>query len=268
MSQHPRAVLLPKLFPLDLLTLGEFLTNPLQPTVNSHVAKDIALDPTAILSARPEAPYKTFVSLEKEGRFSVTFTKLLGLNVGAKRGNFLKIEAEEMLYRTLKHPEAIFRSICESDEASKQWIANMALYRKDFYFVVGLQELKNARFQRVVLREGDGSGHITLPLEHTGQLPIEAGVKVSGKGFGMADVIVNGIFGIEVRRVKCKVGKVGDPVVTEQISWVFAHEKTKGSREEERERVYVELGDSIDLEELERLCGLYEAEEADEDDED
>ena len=263
MSTDPRCVLLPKLFPAELLALGQLLPNPLKPSVYNFSATILPVTPDLILAATPESPYSNFVSLEREGRFAVTLTKLIGVNFGAKQGNFLKIEADEMQYRSLKTPEAIFQSICD-DGAAKEWIKSMALHRKSFYLVVGLQELKNAKFQRVILKEGSGGGHITVPLETTGQLPIEANMKISGKGFGKADATVSGVFGIEVRRVKCKVGKIGEPGITGEISWVFSHEKTKGAKEEKIERISVHLGEAADLEELQQLLVVSDDLEADE----
>ena len=71
---------------------------------------------------------------------------------------------------SLKLPEAAFKSITENQEAAA-WIKSMATHHKDFYLVVGLQELKNARFPRVVFKESDGEGHVTAPLDNVGQLP-------------------------------------------------------------------------------------------------
>jgi hypothetical protein len=195
---------------------------------------------------------------------SITLTKLLGLNVGSKSGNFLKIDADEMNYTSLKLPEATFKSITE-EQGTAAWIKSMATHHKDFYFVVGLQELKNARFQRVVFKESDGGGHITVPLDNVGQLPIEAGVQISGTGFGTTGATVNGVFGIEVRKVKCSFWKPGEPRITEQISWVYAHEKTKGKEPEEVEQISVRLGELANAEELEQL--LKAAEEFEEEEE-
>jgi hypothetical protein len=263
MSPDPSAVLLPKLFPAELLKLGQLLPNPLKPSVFNFSGSLLPVSADLVVAAEPESPYSTFVSLEREGRLKTSLTKFIGLDLGAKQGNFLKIDADAMQYNSLKKPEDLFKSICD-DDAAKAWINSMALNKKAFYFVVGLQELKEAKFQRVILKEGSAGAHIIVPLEHTGQLPIEANVKVSGKGFGKAESTVSGIFGIEVRRVKSKVKKAVEPNLTDEISWVFSHEKTKGAKAEDATQVSVQLGEPASFEELEQLLKVSEDDEDEE----
>src|SRR3954471_14429667 len=139
MSSAPRSVLLPKLFPKELLALGQLLPNPLNPSISNFSSSILSVGPELTIPAEPEAPYSSFVSLEREGRFSVSLTRLLGLHIGAKHGNFLKIDADAMEYTSLKTPETVFESIC-NDDSAKEWMKTMAMYKKDFYIVVGLQE--------------------------------------------------------------------------------------------------------------------------------
>ncbi|KAE8452948.1 hypothetical protein EG329_012135 [Mollisiaceae sp. DMI_Dod_QoI] len=129
------------------------------------------------------------------------------------------------------------------EEKAKEWVRSLVEYKKDFYLVVGLQELKEAKFQRVIKHEVNRERHFPVPLDNIGQLCIEAGAKISGVGFGKAETTLSEVVGIEVMKVKCRVGKVGELGITDQISWVYAQKKTKGAKEEELEQISVQLGE-------------------------
>lgn len=114
-----------------------------------------------------------------------------------------------MKYTSIKDPKNVLRSIIEEEKA-KEWARSLVEYRKYFYLVVGLQELKEAKFQRVTINEVNVEGHFPVPLDNIGQLCIETSAK--------AETTVSGAVGIEVKKVKCRVGKVGEPGITDQIS--------------------------------------------------
>jgi hypothetical protein len=250
MSPSSKAFFLPKVFPSSLFSLGEFVSNPMEPTVYPFIPST----PTGqVVEADPEKPYKTIVSLDKTGSISLKLTRLIDFGLGGQSANLLSIEAEEMNYRTLKFPDQDFRNIVAASEEARKWMSEVALNAKTCYMVVGLQELKNARFKRAKLAKAEGRAWVSVPLEATAQLPIEAGFKASATGMAIAEVVVNGVFGIEVRAIDLKTGKGGDPKLSDKISWKFSYERTKGPGHEEDSFLYAGLGPEPEVEAMEAL---------------
>jgi hypothetical protein len=106
--------------------------------------------------------------------------------------------------------------------------------------------LKNAKFKRAKLTKGEERAWVSVPLEATAQLPIEAELKASASGMAIAEVFVNGLFGIEVRAIDLmKGGKGVNQKVSDKITWKFSYERTKGPGHEEDSFLYARLAQNL-----------------------
>src|SRR5436189_6357621 len=146
-------VLLPKVFPSDLVSLGQLLRNPLAPNINSYANGCAMVTDADISKPDPEEPYSTMVSIDTRGRFDIGLTKYLGVNFKARSTNLLSIEADKLVYHTLKNASDVFKRICAVEE-TKRWINDMVLNKAPCYFVIGIQELYNAKFKRAIIKDG------------------------------------------------------------------------------------------------------------------
>lgn len=207
--------------------------------------------------------FEAVVPLNKKGLLSFGSLYLKGLRI--QRGNleFLHVRSDEKTYRTLKDSDRMFREVCR-DAKARTWMEQMALQKKTFYFVVGLQELKEATITRALLsEEGDEQHFNSMPLDANSTLPTYARLReVSRNGVAVSESTkIGGIFGIEVRRVKCRLRKTAEPLLEEEVSWKYTYQKVKGSRSaEEAEEAEVcvgldtlvsadQLGDSLEEDE-------------------
>lgn len=247
MSPAPIAILLPKLLPSDLIGIGYLLPKPLYPSIRS---KPIPVPDEDCTKPHVEKNYQTTVATRDDGGIKACLTHLFGLEIGKKQSNIIRIEAEEMIYRTLKNADATFSTICE-DKATREWINNMHLYRTKIYFVVGIQTLHNAHFQREVLNDASGSIELLLPLEPA-SLPIDVQLKasLSTGNMGRGESRLSGVFGIEVRKIKSTVRNEGEVTLEDECSWSFTTERVKGAGQPTPQMICVSLDSFADEEEL------------------
>jgi hypothetical protein len=260
---HPINVLLPKVFPNDLISLGQLLRNPLVPNINAYRKGCSKIIDADISVPDIESPYKTIVSTGARGHFDIGLTKLLGAKINARSTNLLSIEADKLEYTTLKDSSEIFKRICDDDE-TKKWIADMVLNKAPCYFVIGLQKLHNATFKRAILKSGGGDGYVSVPLETTAQIPLHIEGGIAGDKFGNSGATVNGIFGIQVQKLQSKIAPSGEPQLKSDVSWHWSYQRVKGTQKEEDKVLYIDLEDV----ELEELLDLLKQDEEEEDKDD
>jgi hypothetical protein len=246
MKQAPNCVLLPLLFPSDLVGIGYMLHNPLNPSNNPL---PLSPDPEECTEPKLHHEYQTIASVGANHSFTATLGSLLGLGASAKHSNIIRIDAETMTYTTLKNADGTFSRICQ-DEATRTWINRMHQYRKKIYFVIGVQSLQGAQLRRVMLDQSNGSIEALLPLEQA-SLPVHAEIKASASvdGLGYVSSKVSGIFGIEVRKVNV-VTREGEPTLYDNCSWRYATDKVKSAGGQVPKSISVSLGDCLEEEEF------------------
>ncbi|KAJ6124108.1 hypothetical protein N7471_011425 [Penicillium samsonianum] len=256
------AVLLPKVFPKDLISLGQLIRNPLIPNVDTytkccaHVTDDDTTDPN------PEEPYKTIVSTDTRGRFNIALTKYLGFKANAQSTNLLSIEAQKLEYRALKNASDVFKRICKDPDV-KSWIGEMARYKAPCYFVIGIQVLHDAEFTRAILRGGGGGGYVTVPLEATAQIPLHIEGELGADSFGSGSGKVNGVFGIEVQRLDFHTSSPQEPALKSDVSWHWSYQRVKGTQQEEDKILTIKLKD-VEENELSQLIKQYDKDDDEE----
>ena len=248
MSLSPKAILLPKLIPSDAVGIGYLLHKPLYPSMNSR-AVSVPDEQCTLPYVEPD--YKTTVSTKADGSLVASVTQLFGLTFGKKRSTDIQIEAKQMTYRTLKNHDATFHSICE-DKDTREWINKMHRYGKKIYFVVGLQTLQQAHFRREMIGNIGGNAVTLLPAMPVASFPIDIQLKASSsvQERATAESGVNGVFGIEVRKIKSRIKNVDEPVLDDECSWSFTPERVKGTGQLKVMKICVTLDNFVDEEEL------------------
>jgi hypothetical protein len=258
------AVLLPKVFPSNLISLGQLIRNPLVPNINSCTIGCSLVTNNDVTEPEIETPYKTIVSTDTRGRFDIGLTKFLGVNIKAQTTNLLSIEADKLIYTALKNSSAVFKRICNDDE-TKKWIGEMVLNKAPCYFVIGLQQLHNAEFKRAILKSGGGGGYATVPLEATAQIPLHLKAEIAADRFGSSRAVVNGIFGIQVQKIQSTIAPSGMPGLKSDVSWHWSYQRVKGKQQEEEKELHVNLED-VEIGELLELLKQDDEEEDDDGD--
>ena len=262
------ALLLPKLFPPGLVRLGQLLPNPLVPTVNPLVVTSACPERHDYVETEPSS-YEAVLPLNKKGLLSFSSLRLGGLRIRRGDLEFIHIKSNESTYRTLRDSDQLFRKVCQ-DAPARSWMEQMALYKKTFYLVVGLQELKEATIKRAFLSEdGEDEQYFnTIPLDASVTLPVYARLRdLSKNGVAVSESkTIGGVFGIEVRRVRCRVRKpAAEPMLDEEISWKYTYQKVKGAAQTEEAEVCVGLDTLVGADQLGDLPSSEEDEDEDED---
>jgi len=163
------------------------------------------------------------------------------------------VQADEMEYRSLKHPNVAFDSLCQ-DPAAQQWMREMALRNQPLYFIVGLQELKNASFKHAAVNDGpSGLSAADAPVGSQTALPIHARRDSS---MDVTDTATSGIFGLEIRKVQCRIGRPDEPHSVEDINFTWNYLKVNAARWEEELQLSIGLGRALKPAELRRLAGV------------
>ncbi|EPE37122.1 hypothetical protein GLAREA_09285 [Glarea lozoyensis ATCC 20868] len=258
-------VLLPKVFPSELLSLGQLLRNPLSPNADTYTKGCTLVTDDDKAHVAAEAPYSTIVSLDTRGRFDVGLTKYLGSRFHGRTTTLLSIEAAKLEYHALKNATDVFKRVT-ADEDARAWIKNMVVHKTPCYFVIGLQVLCAADFKRAVLKEGGAGAYLTLPLETTAQIPLHLKGEVSVDRFAKSTGMVSGVFGVQVQRLRGKIDLAGNPTLEGDASWRWSHQRVKGSQLEEDKVLNIKLED-VGLDELVELLRRDDEDDDDDDNE-
>ena len=195
--ESPEAVLLPDLFSPDEVKVGQLLCDPLCP----HLANYLPPEELSLTPAEGTKPWQRFLSLDKKGSFLVTVVRLLSLGFFHSRTTLLHISAEEMQKQSLKNTMESLKTVCDNEKA-KTWITDLARGERPFYFVTGIQTLKNAKVKKAIAKEDSAGGYVTVPLDSTDLLPVKLQGQLKNAGLGLSDGTASGVFGLEVLKAK------------------------------------------------------------------
>ena len=68
MAPSATTVLLPKVFPTDLVSIGQLVRNPLMPNVDTYLGGCAFVQPSDVSTPDPEAPYRAIISTDARHR--------------------------------------------------------------------------------------------------------------------------------------------------------------------------------------------------------
>jgi hypothetical protein len=256
---RPDTVLLPQVISPSVLRIGQFLCNPLEPERNKYTPPEDTIKAIKLADPVPTRPFHGEVDLDSRGWFRVMLAHAFGVSIFGSSTTTLDVVAEEKVYTGVQDADAALRTVCSKEEA-RTWIRE----KKDqpIYFVIGMETLRNARFQQSVSDLVGGHATATVPLNATGSVPISgSGGGTVGRS-GSAEGYVNGIFSVKLMKAKWKWLKKEDtPTWENKIHWKFVYDQIKGAAREEKE-FGLELEPLSDVEELVELRDRFEEMEA------
>ena len=247
---RPDTVLLPQVISPSVLRIGQLLLNPLDPEQNKYTPPEDTLEAIKLADPVPTKPFHGKVNLDSRGWFQVMLAQTFGVNVFGASTTALDVVADEKIYTGMIDANAALRTVCEDDDA-KKWIRE----NKDepIYFVIGLETLRNAKFQQETRDLAGAEGHGSVPkTAAAGSAPP---VGASGGGvvvrFGYAEGGANdGIFSVKLMKAKWKwLAREDMPRWEKKTHWKFVYRQIKGAAREEKE-FGLELEPLSDVEEL------------------
>ncbi|KAF2496824.1 hypothetical protein BU16DRAFT_560137 [Lophium mytilinum] len=210
--------LLSQPLPPNTLSLGQLLPNPLSPSSGPFFSAS-TLGAQDLRKPHIQARYKDLVAFDDEGRLAAS---LSGRKVDPSRKDLVLLLADEMEYRSLQ-PNSAFDNICQ-DPAALSWMRSMAAQNQTLYFVVGLQELKNATFKSAVIQEGPLGVSVTEgPTAPKTSLPLHVRRDSS---MDITDSSSTGVYGFEVRKVQCRLGRTDEPHLLEDLDLSWNYHRT------------------------------------------
>ncbi|KAF2259319.1 hypothetical protein CC78DRAFT_571942 [Lojkania enalia] len=240
-------VLLPAPFALNSVRLGQLLSDPLDPSAASYIAAS-----TIIGRKEPhvQPSYKELIAHDDEGRFVST---LSGRPLSPSQENLLMVNADHMEYISLKNPSTAFDTLSH-DPVAQTWLCEMAQRRQPLYYVVGLQKLKNPTFKRAIVKEGsiaeaDANPKIRFSMHVRRDSAMDLEEEENGS---------DAVLGIEVRKVKCWLGRTEEPHSLDDIDYSWSYRMLDGEVQ-----MCTGLGKALGQEEMRVLAGIAAEEDTD-----
>ncbi|KAF2647795.1 hypothetical protein K491DRAFT_699402 [Lophiostoma macrostomum CBS 122681] len=232
-------VLLPTPLAVDTLSLGQLISDPLDPSSSSF------LSPTKPTSAAPQIQrnYKDVISHDDEGHF---VSSLAGHSLSS-RSSLLLVQAEQMEYHSLDQPSRAFTTL-QQDTDAQSYLINMAKRDRLLYYITGLQKLHNPTFKRGVVKEGSlteakpDNSKLRLPL-HTRR----------DSAMDVQDSSTDVVSAVEIRKVRCRVGSPAEPHLLEDIGYEWTYHRLDA---EGTEQLSIGLGKPLVAADIHGLAGM------------
>jgi hypothetical protein len=246
--------LLPKPIAADEVTVGQLLTHPLHPERDGFYSEAAHAEVDDLNDFHIQLRYKDLFSVDSEGRFMANYGAKFDLGQVYRQPNLLTVVAEQMVQRTIQHPPRAFQAVMNDPEA-REWISSVLKEGKELYIVMGVTELKNARFKRARLQDAGASTRLN-------EMPIEQGAKVPKavrRDSSMGDRIdkqVSGVFGMDIRRVTARLTRPEVPHELSDIGYRWYYYDMPGSQN--KEQLMVGLGEPLKANELRLMLDLTE----------
>lgn len=232
-------VLLPAPLASDSLALGQLLVDPLNPESTSFISQTAS---PAVSEPQLQSRYQDVIHHDDQGRF---VSSLSGFSRLPTEDNLLLMQADQMSYTSLRNPDAAFDAL-RRDTSAQSFLRKMSAENKPLYYVVGIQKLNNPTFKRAVVKEGSvaeapsaGDPKIHLPRQDSA-----TDLKEKNK---------DAVFGIDVRKVSCRVGSADEPHNLEDIDYSWSYHKLGGPEELQ---LSIGLGKPLEANELRALAGI------------
>jgi hypothetical protein len=227
-------LLLPVPFSSKAVVIGQLLSNPLDP-YSISLASPI---PHISVQTSTQHRYETTLSRDISGR-------LLSTESFSSHDNIVVLQAESSETLSLKYPTKSFDTLCQ-DVETQAFLREAALNNKTLYFVTGIQTLNNCVFKE---KEGE-EGNSKIPTDNNIR-------RDSGTNLHQQEASSDMILGIELRKVKARVGTAEEPHPVEDVTYVWSyHQIDQGLQ------LSIGLGKALDQRELRSMAGIVEHEES------
>lgn len=258
---NPGISLLPKPLPSDQLFLGQFLSQPLHPEIDSFASASTS-EIDELSDFFIHARYKDLFSLDAEGRFAQSYGARFDLGRVWRQRSLLSVTAEQVISRTLESAREAFELVC-NDPETREWLFERAQNgAQTLYFVVGIKELKNAKFKRAKLGDGGLSGKLLeTALENDARVPRSVKSKVATAANSTAETCLSGVFGLDIRKVKARINHPQEPHALDDLGYMWTYYPVPGDSGSPKQ-LMIGLGDAVPAEELRYMLNPSEEEVA------
>lgn len=252
--QRHEAILLPKVLSPDVVQIGQFLCNPLDPEHDNYVPSATSLAEIPLAEPLVEQPYHGSVGQAKGGWVQLVLSKMIGAQLSDGATYKVEITAQSKVYQSVRNANAALRTVCK-ESGARRWIEDLARNEKPFYFVVGMETLKEARIETSVSSQIEAHATAAAPISVNYVLPARAGTELHLGKSGFTQGCVSGVFSMKLMKAKwCWWKKKDMPTWDDKVYWKYSYEKIKGPAGEEQEFV-LEVEDIGDVDELLQLHG-------------
>lgn len=183
--------------PSQALQLGALLSDPFVPKAETFSSSTYSLQ--SLEDKYVESSYKDTIIRRGES---------------PEAEDTVSVEAEEMTYRHLRQVTKAFESLCKDPE-TLSYFTRKANGERPLYFVTGVQELRNAS---VIPASPEAS--TVANAGQTTKLPTHVR---RDSGMDATQSAAEEIFGIEVRKVRARLGRPDEPHQLEDIDYQWSY---------------------------------------------
>lgn len=154
-----------------------------------------------------------------------------------------------MSYTSVKQPIRAFDALRE-DQSAQTYFRSMASRNRPLYYVTGIQKLKNPTLQRAVAKEGS-----LTSVEPTAEPKLRLPMHMRrDSAMDINDASNEAVFGIQVRKVRCRVGSSEEPHPIDDIGYTWSYHKI----DQDGLQLAIGLGDVLKATELRALAGIVD----------
>ncbi|KAF1980366.1 hypothetical protein BU23DRAFT_7472 [Bimuria novae-zelandiae CBS 107.79] len=220
-------ILLPAPVASSAIRIGQLLTDPLNPDVESFVNEH---DSFPLRAPSIQTGFQETISRDGSGRF-------IERQSHASNATSILIQADQMTHTTLRDPLSAFRYTSRR-ASSQSYLHKAALRRQPLYFVTATQRITNPRFE--------AKNDTTLASE-------KAQVRRQDSGVSLNEQDSDVIYAVELRKVFCRVGSPEEPQRPNDAGYAYKHYKLQG---EDELQLAVGFGQPVTVTEFRALVSL------------
>ncbi|KAF2728613.1 hypothetical protein EJ04DRAFT_516484 [Polyplosphaeria fusca] len=236
-------LLLPTPLSVKSISLGQVLNDPLDPSASFHAPS------TATTHNEPslQSSFSDVFSHDEEGRFTSSYLD----RSPSRSKSIVLVSADHLAYTSLAQPSSTFDALRQLS-SFQSFLRKRPSRSQSYYFVTGLQTLRNPTFKRAVMNEGS-IAEAPAPADDKFRLPMHVR---RDSAMELADSDNDVVFGMDVLKVKCMVGRRDEPHAVDDVDYTWSYDMIG-----EDVQLSVGLGKSLQAKELKAMAGIAEEEE-------
>lgn len=232
----------------SLISLGQLLTDPLDPVSTSFRASTERADKECTVQTR----YHDTVSQDDEGRLIPSGPSWLL--------NDLEISAEQSSYHSLVSPNTAFKHL-RNDTATQSFLRQTASLNKPLYFVTSIQKLSNPTFKSAAMTQEPVTEATCADRQFCLPLPVRRDSATHDLQNPSKQQV---IFAIGITKVKCRVGAANEPHSLDDLDYNWSYHPV----DDPDMQLSIGLGKAVTAAEWRKLTGIVGEEEEEEEEKD
>ncbi|KAF1345094.1 hypothetical protein BDV97DRAFT_41046 [Delphinella strobiligena] len=254
-----KMMLLDEFLPATALGLGTLVESLMNPIMDAYKPA-LPLPEDAVLPTAASS-FDVLSSSSKSTSFRVALTRLLDTSHSIDGGRGTRLQSAQVKRYQLRQPRAIFKALCQEDEATRTWLEQGIQAGNKSYMVVELQTVVDPSVQREDVYKNTTKGELTVPVSaiaSSGMDSLGLGAMLdSGPGMDYTvskdlkkSFSLDGehIFAVGYKKIiwkswGLKRKKIDEAALDSDIKWTILGQKR--GRDEEKELVSFDLTDDL-----------------------